>query len=196
MAGSSLSHHRLEQFDVLGNHPVGREVPLHRQPAVAPLEFTQPADGPDHGGLVVAQETGPTVIDDLGGSPFGKGQHRCATGHGLDHHHAERLVPTDRETERRRPGQQFELALVGHLAEVPGIGPEQGLHLLGEVVHLPRLPHLGGQEYADARLACHLDGPVGPLVLRPSARGTGRRARPRRRHRRPPGRATRRRRGG
>ena len=63
------------------------------------------------------------------------------------------------------PGQQLELALVGHLAQVDGVGAEQGLHLLGEVLHLPRLAHLGGHQDPHAGPPGDLDGPVAALVV-------------------------------
>ena len=89
-------------------------------------------------------------VDHFGCGPFGEGQHRCAARHRLDHHHAERLVPPDGEQEGRRPGQELELAFVGDLAEVDGVGSEQGLDLLGEVLASPTLADLGGHEDPDA----------------------------------------------
>jgi hypothetical protein len=52
---------------VLGHHAGGGEVALHRHPAVGALELAEAADGVHHGLLVLTEEAGPAVVDDLGG---------------------------------------------------------------------------------------------------------------------------------
>ena len=51
------------------------------------------------------------------------------------------------------------------LPEVDGVGTEEGLDLLGEVLHLERLAHLGRHQHPDAGGPGHLDGAVGALVV-------------------------------
>ncbi len=154
----------------------GREVALHRHRQSPRFSSPNAADGLHHGVLVVAEEAGAAVVDHLGGRPLGEGQDRRAAGQGLDHDHAERLVPPDGEQERRGAGQQLQLALVGHLAQVVGI-----------VARGAAPPARGSSASPTARASwppgrsgCRPCGrsrwPGGPPCRRPSGPGRGRRA--------------------
>src|SRR5687768_5951877 len=69
-----LEHQLREQFEVLGHHPLGREVALHRRPAGEPVEFGHPVDQLGHVGLVPAEETGAALLHHLSGGAFIEGE--------------------------------------------------------------------------------------------------------------------------
>src|SRR5688572_10088701 len=52
-------------------------------------------------------KTGPPVFHHLLDRPAAMRDHGRATGHGLDHHEPERLVPLNGKKERRRVTQEF-----------------------------------------------------------------------------------------
>ena len=73
-----------------------------------------------------------------GAAPSGNARTGVPQAMRLEHDEAERLVPADREEQRRRPTEKLELLLVRHLAEVDRVRPEQRLDHLREVPHLRR----------------------------------------------------------
>ena len=71
--------------------------------AVDGVELT---DGPDHGIGIVDDEAGLAVVDQLGDAGAAHADDRRARRERLDHDEPERLVPRDREEERRRLGEK------------------------------------------------------------------------------------------
>ena len=87
------------------------------------------------------------MLDHLGYRTGAQRHHRRTAGHGLDHHHAERLLPLDREDQAARAGQQVPLGgRVGDAEHLVGVG-QPGPDLPIEVPRLDRLGALAGQHH-------------------------------------------------
>jgi hypothetical protein len=146
------------------SHALGREADRDVGPALGPVDLV---DGEQLGGhvrLVLAEPAGATVRHHLRGGTLGKGEDGRAAGQRLQHDQPERLGPADGEKGGFGVGQEPQLLLVGHLAEVLDPVAQERLDLSLEVRGLPRLAHLAGEKDGNARLPGGDDGPVGALL--------------------------------
>ena len=101
-----------------------------------------------------------------GAAPSGKRDpHGSPRGECLEHDHAERLVPSDREQESTCSTQQLQLELVGTSPRYTGAVPRRAQRALRNTA-LPWLAHLRCEQESHPGLAGDLDRPVGPFVRR------------------------------
>src|SRR5262245_57675884 len=119
---------------VLLGRPPGGETLFEAGAHLTPVELAQAGDGLDCLCLPVDDETGHTVIDDLGYRTGPEGDDRRAASHRLDHHEAERLGPVDWKQQGRGAGEKSSLGFVGDFADQPNLGTiDLGLDLFLEV---------------------------------------------------------------
>ena len=98
------------------------------------------------------------------GPSRGQGHDRRAAGHRLDHHHAERLVPQDREDQAAGPGEQAALLGAGRRRRPrPRPARAAARSRPGVVLLLDRLGALAGQEDPDPGRARRVDREVRAL---------------------------------
>ena len=101
--------------------------------------------------------------------PWRKASDRCAARHCLDHHHAERLRPIDREQERLRLAQEFGLAALIDLADEldPRIA-QQRCDPFAEIGFIGPVD-FGGDLQGNAKRSRYSNGAIRPLLGRNSA---------------------------
>jgi hypothetical protein len=122
--GAIPSDDLLEEEHMVINHPTGREVALHRTTAAASVQTADTAERPDQSRLGRADEPGDTVADDLGNSTTWCRHDGRATGERLDHHHSERLGPSDGVEETASATEERLLLHWSDLADVLDAGTQ------------------------------------------------------------------------
>ena len=145
------------------------------------VDGVQLTDGPDHGIGIVDDEAGLAVVDQLGDAGAAHADDRRARRERLDDDEPERLVPRDREEERRRLGEQTRFRGFVDLAdEADALTIDVWLDLRLE----PRpiaVVDLAREEQASPGAARHVDRHIGALGRGEAAEEGERRIRSRRR---------------
>src|SRR5439155_10705166 len=91
--------------------------PFSGRPAADPINLAEMANRPYHPVLIVADEAGRAILDDLGYAPLAERHHRGAAGERLRHDQTERFGPADRKEHRRCVAEEAVLVAATHLAD-------------------------------------------------------------------------------
>jgi len=154
---------------VVPRHTAHGEPFLHPAAAGRAVDPIDASDGVDERVVIVADEAGLLVSDDLRRRPAPARDHRCAERHRLGHGETEGLGPENGEEQATGIAEEFGLAdLVDFSDELDAWMVEPRLYLLLEVLAIHPI-HLGGENQADARAARGIDRNVRPLLGRDAA---------------------------
>ena len=159
----ALEHPAIDPL-VAGAHHRQVEVRRDARAARVRVQFVGAGDRRRQILEVVDDDPGAAIVDDLRDRATPGRHDRCAAGHRLDHHHAERLIPRDREHQAGRPRIQLALERGIRLPDIFRVRAQQRTHLTVEVLLLGRLVELAGEDDAASRAPCRLDRGVGALI--------------------------------
>src|SRR5262249_23641696 len=137
----------LVRRDVVGDHALAREARLDVLPNLERGERVRALERPGHVAVGVDDDPRAAVLDQLRPRTVGGAHPGRASGHALDHHQPEGLLPLDREERRTRILEQLDLLAVRRLAEVlDPVVAEVRLDERLEVLDLLRVALLAGDQ--------------------------------------------------
>ena len=174
VSGSATGKQLLEQLHVLGDHPLHREVAFDGLPGTTQRSIS--SRWPMASAIVDSSSTRKPVSPDSmisGAAPSRKETHRRPAREGLDHHQPEGLVPADGIDQGDGIGQQGQLLLVRHLAQVLDVGVEVAASPRRRSTRAPRVRASWPPSAAARRPCGRLRWPGGLPSRGPCVRGRG-----------------------
>src|SRR6266480_7220945 len=104
--------------EIVERHPPCGEARLKLLSDGMPAEPGEAIDGADRAGLILHDEAGQTLVDDLGHRATVIRNYRRTACHRFDHDEAERLWPVDRDQQPNRAAEEVRFFVVADFADV------------------------------------------------------------------------------
>src|SRR6202035_5097204 len=152
--------------EIVERHAARGEARLELLADRVPAQIRQAIDGCDRAGLVLDDEAGEAVVDDLGDRAAIVGDDGRAARHRLDHHEAERLRPIDWDEQPDRAAQKSRFLVVADFSDVldqRAVVDQRTYEFI--VIILVGAVDLGGDLQRYAAAGCDLDR-AGDAVFR------------------------------